>query len=132
MIFFWGDYIIRDVPRGPFTNNKDQVRAHLTLVPTDPKRITKTSDDEDDVEATQDTQEIAKRLLNLLLSIFPSNTSTLEQSILFHDDLSMQYMFVDANGKITGVIDWECVLAHYYRELVSSLDFFRGKREMRG
>lgn len=35
MIFFWGDHITQDVPRGPFTNPEDWIRARLTLVLTD-------------------------------------------------------------------------------------------------
>jgi aminoglycoside phosphotransferase (APT) family kinase protein len=111
MIFFWGDHITQDVPRGPFTNTADWIRARLTLVLTDQERITKTSDDEDDIEEAEDAKEIAERLLKLLPSIFPSNTNTPELSILFHDDLSMQNILVDGDGKITGFIDWECVSA---------------------
>lgn len=99
------------MPRGPFTNSKDWIRARLTLVMTEQERITKTSNDEDDIEAAQDAKEIAERLLELLHSNFLPDASTPEQSILFHDDLSMQNILVDDNGKITGVIDWECVSA---------------------
>jgi aminoglycoside phosphotransferase len=111
MIFFWGDHITQDVPRGPFINTEDWIRARLTLVLTDQDKIIKTSDDEDDIEEAEDAREIAEKLLKLLPSIFPSNTNTLELSILFHDDLSMQNILVDDNGKITGFIDWECVSA---------------------
>ncbi|KFY92572.1 hypothetical protein V498_04857 [Pseudogymnoascus sp. VKM F-4517 (FW-2822)] len=111
MIFFWGDHITQDVPRGPFTNAEDWIRARLTLVLTDQERIIKTSDDEDDIEDAEDAKEIAKRLLKLLPNIFPSNINTPELSILFHDDLSMQNILCDDDGKITGIIDWECVSA---------------------
>ncbi|KFY16929.1 hypothetical protein V492_01008 [Pseudogymnoascus sp. VKM F-4246] len=107
----WGDYITQDVPRGPFTNAEDWIRARLTLVLTEQERIIKTSDDEDDIEEAEDAKEIAERLLKLLPSIFPSNTNTPELSILFHDDLSMQNILCDDDGKITGIIDWECVSA---------------------
>jgi Ser/Thr protein kinase RdoA (MazF antagonist) len=54
---------------------------------------------------------MAERLLKLLPSIFPSNTNTPELSTLFHGDLSMRNILIDDDGKITGIIDWECVSA---------------------
>jgi Ser/Thr protein kinase RdoA (MazF antagonist) len=36
---------------------------------------------------------------------------TPEPSILFHGDLSMQNILVDDDGKIIGIVDWECVSA---------------------
>jgi len=111
IVFFWGDHITQDVPRGPFTSSEYWVRARLALVLADQERIIKTSDDEDDIEEAEDAEEIAKRLLKLLPSIFSSNTDTLELSVLFHDDLSMQNILVDSDGRITGLIDWECVSA---------------------
>ena len=111
MVFFWGDHITQDVPRGPFTNSADWIRARLALVLADQERIIKTSDDEDDIEEAHDASALAGRLLTLLPSIFPPNTSTPEQSVLFHDDLSMQNVLIDDDGNITGIIDWECVSA---------------------
>lgn len=110
-MIFWGDHITQDVPRGPFTNSEDWIRARLTLVLTNQERIIKTSDDEDDIEEAEDAKEIAERLLKLLPNIFPLNTNTPKLSILFHDDLSMQNILCDGDGKITGILDWECVSA---------------------
>ncbi|KAF4631851.1 hypothetical protein G7Y89_g6268 [Cudoniella acicularis] len=67
----------------------------------DQERILKTSDDED----------VAKRLLKLLPSIFPPSSSTLEPSIFFYDDLSMRNILIDDDGKITGAVDWKCASA---------------------
>jgi hypothetical protein len=111
MIFFWGNHITQDVPRGPFTNAEDWIRARLTLVLTDQERIIKSSDDEDGIEEAEDAKEAAKRLLKLLPSVFPSKIHSAELSILFHDDFSMQNILISSDGKVTGVIDWECVSA---------------------
>lgn len=108
MIFFGGDHITQDEPRGPFTKSEDWIRARLTLIITDQEGILKTSEDEDDIEEGQDAIEIAERLLKLLPTIFPFDTIAPEQSILFHDNLSMHNILVGADGRITGVIDWEC------------------------
>ncbi|PQE17856.1 Aminoglycoside phosphotransferase protein [Rutstroemia sp. NJR-2017a BBW] len=109
MIFFWGDHITQDIPRGPFVNSDNWIRARLTLVLIDQERIIRTSEDEDDIEDAQTAKALAERLLELLPSILPPNDNTTEQSILFHDDLSMQNILVDDNGKLTGIVDWECV-----------------------
>ncbi|TVY36427.1 Altered inheritance of mitochondria protein, mitochondrial [Lachnellula subtilissima] len=111
MVFFWGHHITQDVPRGPFTNSEDWIRARLTLVLTDQERILKTSDDEDDMEEAEDAKTLATKLLELLPSIFPSDTCSIELSMLCHNDLSMQNILVDSDGRITGVVDWECVSA---------------------
>ncbi|KUJ07009.1 kinase-like protein [Mollisia scopiformis] len=110
MIFFWGNHINQNVPRGPFTNSEDWIRARLTLILTDQETILSTSTDEDEIEDAQSAKDIAKRLLKMLPKIFPPDTPP-ETTILFHDDLSMQNILVDDNEKITGVIDWECVSA---------------------
>jgi hypothetical protein len=49
MVFFRGDHITQDVPRGPFTEGADWIRAHLTFVLTDQERIIQTSDDEAEI-----------------------------------------------------------------------------------
>jgi len=110
LIFLWGDHVTQDAPRGPFSNSEDWIRARLNLVFGDQEKILSTSDDEDYIEDAQDAKRIIERLLELL-PIFHPSTGKLEASILFHDDLSMQNILVDERGKITGVIDWECVSA---------------------
>ena len=109
MIFFWGDHITQDVPRGPFEKSGDWIRARLELVLTDQETIKKTSDDEDDIEEAEDAIEVVERLLELIPMVFSSSPGTSELFVLFHDDLSMQNILVDGDGEITGIIDWECV-----------------------
>lgn len=111
LIFLWGDHVNQNTHRGPFDNSADWIRARLELVLGDQEKIISTSDDEDYIEDAQVAKEIIDRLLELLPSIFPPDASESEASVLFHDDLSMQNILVDENGKITGVIDWECVSA---------------------
>jgi hypothetical protein len=111
LIFLWGDHVTRNSQRGPFDNSEDWIRARLKLVLGDQEKIISTSDDEDYIEDAQDAKEIIERLLELLPSIFPPGECKPEHSVLFHDDLSMQDILVDESGKITGVIDWECVSA---------------------
>jgi hypothetical protein len=109
MSFFWGDRINQDVPRGLFTKSEDWIRARLALVLSDQERIIKTSSDEGEIEDAQAAKEIAQRALDLLPSMFPPGNTSPESSILFHDDLSMQNILIYEDGKITGIVDWECV-----------------------
>ena len=64
----------------------------------------KDSDDEDDIEDAENAKNI-----DILPSIFPKSET--ESTVLYHDDLSMQNILVDEMGKLTAVIDWECVSA---------------------
>jgi Ser/Thr protein kinase RdoA (MazF antagonist) len=111
MAFFWDNHITHDVPRGPFTESANWIRAHLTLVLNDQEKSIKSSDDKAEIKDAQHAKDMAERLLKLLPSIFPSNTNTPELSTLFHGDLSMRNILIDDDGKITGIIDWECVSA---------------------
>lgn len=111
LIFFWGDHVTQNVPKGPFTNSKDWILSRLTLILTDQERILKTSEDDDEIEDAKDAKDLAERLLKLLPDIFPADGSPAEQSVIFHNDLSMQNILVDNDGNITGIVDWECVSA---------------------
>lgn len=39
MIFFWGDHISQDVPRGPFIKSEDWIKSRLTLILADQVKI---------------------------------------------------------------------------------------------
>jgi hypothetical protein len=127
MAFFWGNHITHDVPRGPFTESANRIRAHHTLVLTDQEKSIKSSDDKAEIEDAQHAKDMAERLLKLLPSIFPSNTNTPELSTLFHGDLSMRNIHIDDDGKITGIIDWECVSALPLWRACKPPGFLQGK-----
>jgi hypothetical protein len=111
LIFFWGDHLTHDVSRGPFTSSHDWLKVRLQLVLTDQQRILDSTCDEDEIEDAEAALDLAKRLLEILPTIFLPNVSTGEPTMLFHDDLSMQNIMVDDDGQLTAVIDWECVSA---------------------
>ena len=110
-IFFWGDYLTQDVSRGPFTSSHDWLKARLHSVLTDQQRILDTSCDEDEIEDAEAALDLAMKLLEILPTIFLPNVSAGEPTVLFHDDLSMQNILVNDSGRLTAVIDWECVSA---------------------
>ncbi|KAF2808933.1 kinase-like protein [Mytilinidion resinicola] len=107
--FFWGDRLSQDVSRGPFQNSYEWLSSRLSLMLADQQQILDTSKDEDDIEDAETSSQAIKKILKLLPTAFPPDEH--ESSFLFHDDLSMQNMMVDEAGKITAVIDWECVSA---------------------
>ncbi|KAG4435592.1 hypothetical protein IFR05_008938 [Cadophora sp. M221] len=126
LAFFWGDRLQQDVPRGPFNSSEEWIRARLALVLADQEQIiSATSSDEDDIEEAEEVKLLANQLLGLIPHFFPSVEA--EESVLFHDDLSMQNILVDNDGKITGVVDWECVSALPLWRACTLPEFLKGR-----
>jgi Ser/Thr protein kinase RdoA (MazF antagonist) len=111
LVFFWGDHLKHDVPRGPFETSLEWLQARLEFAIADQQRILDTSDDEDDIEDAEFAKELAEEIAQQLPKIFPRDTDDAQKNIIFHDDLSMQNILVDESGKLTAIIDWECVSA---------------------
>jgi hypothetical protein len=111
LIFFWGDHLTHDTPRGPFETSLEWLQTRLNFTLKDQDRILATSEDEDDIEDAENTVDLGNDLAELLPTIFSPDPLKPERTILFHDDLSMQNILVDEQGKLTAVIDWECVSA---------------------
>ncbi|WYZ43690.1 hypothetical protein EsH8_VII_000126 [Colletotrichum jinshuiense] len=109
LVFFWGDHYEYDVPRGPFRSSHDWLSSFLNIVILDYTNASKEADDEEDREDAEEAVEVAMKLLALLPKIFPVIQHPPEQTFLRHDDLSLQNILVDDDGKITAILDWECV-----------------------
>jgi aminoglycoside phosphotransferase (APT) family kinase protein len=128
IIFFWGqaNQIAPNVPHGPFFNSADWTRARLNLVLKTKEKIIEISNDKDVIEKARRVEKIAERLLELLPSILPPS-STPEPTVLCHDDLTEHNILVDDDGKITGVIDWECVSAVPFWKAGQFPSFLQGR-----
>ncbi|KAI0045349.1 kinase-like protein [Auriscalpium vulgare] len=113
MAFFWDKHSDQDVPRGPFHSSHDWLAARLAFVLNDAAETLRTSEDEDDREEAVETQEAAQRLARLLPRLFPlhADGDEPERTIIHHDDLSFHNLLVDDAGRLTGIVDWECVSA---------------------
>ncbi|KZW03743.1 kinase-like protein [Exidia glandulosa HHB12029] len=114
MVFFWDQHRKQDVPRGPFRSSAEWLSARLSFVLNDAGHTIRTSEDEDDVEEAEEAQALAHRLLALLPKLFSASNdadSQPERTIILHDDLSFHNLLVDDEGRLTGIIDWECVSA---------------------
>ena len=104
LIFFWGDHLTHNVPRGPFKDSCEWLQTRLKLTITDQDRLIKTLDDEDDLEDAEFAKELAEEIAGELLKVFTHEAE--KRTMLFHDDLSMQNILVDEQGELTAVIDW--------------------------
>ena len=110
-IFYQGDHLTHNVVRGPFTSSHEWLKARLQLILADQQRILDTSCDEDEIEDAEFAHGLAKKLFEILPTVFLPNVSANEPTVLFHGNLSMQNIMVDEAGKLAMVMDWECVSA---------------------
>lgn len=125
MTFFWHNRRTYDVPRGPFRSSYDWLDARLRLVLEDSKRTLETSRDEDEIEDAEDARALAERLIRLLPRVFPPDEG-MEVTALCHDDLSWHNILV-ANGKLSGIVDWECVSLLPIWKVCQYPSFLQGK-----
>ncbi|KAK4096662.1 kinase-like protein [Parathielavia hyrcaniae] len=90
--FIWDNHIHAPVSRGPFQSSRDWLLARLNL---------------------EHAMDIIWRLRRLLDDFFPppGPGSNPERTMIVHEDLSRQNILVDDHGKLTAVVDWQCVSA---------------------
>ncbi|KAH6854490.1 phosphotransferase enzyme family-domain-containing protein [Chaetomium sp. MPI-CAGE-AT-0009] len=108
-MFFMGDHFNYDVPRGPFRSSHDWLSAYLSIIRKEQAKVLAEEEDGDDREDAEDCLRIATKLTELLPKIFPPLQNPAEQTVVWHDDLSLSNILVDDDDKVTGLIDWECV-----------------------
>jgi hypothetical protein len=106
-----GDRIRYDIPRGPFRSSHDWMNAELNIIILQQTAILEKAEDEDDRDDAADCQSVAQRLLNLLPKVFPATQEDFEGTALYHDDLHLNNILVDEKGRISAILDWECVSA---------------------
>ncbi|EAA32630.1 kinase-like protein [Neurospora crassa] len=116
-VFFTGERWHYPVSRGPFQSSHDWLRSYLnviikehsaTLAQPPPKLPDDT--DREKRESAEGVTRVARKLARLLHKLFPQLVHPPERTVLWHgDSLSLDNMLVDENGRITGVVDWECV-----------------------
>lgn len=109
MHFFWGNRINQKVSRGPFSSSRDWIAARLCLNENDALKVLRENEDEDERDDAERTLVLVNRLRTHLPEFFP--TAHQEQTMIFHDDLGRHNILVDDAGKLTAIVDWECVSA---------------------
>jgi len=126
-VFFAGPHYHYTVPRGPFNSSHDWLRAHLMIIIKEHTTALANAD-ATDREYAEGVLRVTRKLLRLLPKIFPQLMHPPERTVLWHDDLSLMNLMVDDSGRITAVIDWECV-STMPRWVASQMpEFLRGAR----
>jgi aminoglycoside phosphotransferase len=110
-MFFWGNHFDYDIARGPFRSSHDWLTAYLEFIVQDQMEALGEAEDEEDEEDAKFALALIHRLINLLPRIFLSRESLPEHTVIWHDDLSLNNILVNDEGKVTAIIDWECVSA---------------------
>ncbi|KAG8627265.1 hypothetical protein KVT40_004748 [Elsinoe batatas] len=64
---------------------------------------------EDDIEECEMTLALCSRLRPKLTQALSTMSGDIESTMLWHDDLTASNTMVDERGRLTGVVDWECV-----------------------
>lgn len=69
------------------------------------------AEDEEDEEDAAFALALAHKLINPTSYNIPSHQSAPEQSVIWHEDLSLSNILINEQGEITALLDWECVSA---------------------
>lgn len=105
-VFFAGPRYNYPIPRGPFHSSHDWLRAYLNLVISEHSTALAKAQNQDDKDHAEMVLRLARKLMRLVHKVFPSIVTPAENTILWHDDLSLKNIMVDDQGKVTGVIGW--------------------------
>lgn len=108
---FKGDCIRYDVPRGPFRSSYDWLSSVLNIIVLEQTAAIEKAKDEDDREDAEEILHPAQNLLSLPPKVFPKIQDSPEVTAIWHEDLNLNNILVDDEGKITAIVDWECVSA---------------------
>lgn len=107
--FFMREHYNWDVPRGPFRSSHDWLFSHLQIAIKKYQTELEKAEDEEDREWATSSLKDAQRLIELLPKIFPSIQDRPERSVIVHEYLSLYDVFIDGQGTITAIVDWEHV-----------------------
>ena len=108
-VFFTGPHYHYTVARGPFRCSHDWLRSHLVIIIKEHTTALADAADATEREYAESVLRVARKLLRLLPKIFPVLVHPPERTVLWHDELSLLNVMVDDAGRLTAVVDWECV-----------------------
>ncbi|KAK4231911.1 altered inheritance of mitochondria protein 9, mitochondrial [Podospora fimiseda] len=101
------NYEFEEVERGPYRDKIDRNEKE--------KEVKEEEEEEeelkDDIEEAEEKLEVFNKLEKLLPKVFSQleEEEEAERTVIWHDDLSLMNILVDEEGKVTGIVDWECV-----------------------
>ncbi|KAK6834432.1 hypothetical protein PG987_009126 [Apiospora arundinis] len=110
--FVEGNCYDYDIPRGPFRSSHDWLHSRLEIIRLQKLEEVESAEDEDDKEMAEAALEATNHLKSVLPKIFPPCQGyEAERTAIWHHDISEMNIMVDEDGTITGIVDWECILA---------------------
>ncbi|KAL3472952.1 hypothetical protein BJX99DRAFT_261772 [Aspergillus californicus] len=110
--FFWAEHYEMDVPRGPFPSSRAWISSQLLLYEKDAEIEMKNAENGQPGSWLKGEKSLQRTVLALqrnLDAAFPPEEDNTETYTLYHHDISFQNILADAGGRITGLVDWECV-----------------------
>ncbi len=108
---YQGHHVTNRAVRGPFMSSHEWLKARLQCVLAEQQHVIDTSCDEDEMEDAEFAHKLAQQLYELLPTVFLSYASATEVTVLAHRNLSIHNIFIDGGGKLSKIMEWECVSA---------------------
>ncbi|KAK3358525.1 phosphotransferase enzyme family-domain-containing protein [Lasiosphaeria ovina] len=124
-VFFSGPHFHYTVPRGPFPSSHDWLRAHLNIIAKEHTNALADTQHHDDREYTEGVLRVARKLLRMLPRLFPAVVHPPERTVLWND-FTLHNIMVDDAGRITAVLDWQCLATVPRWTALQVPDFLRG------
>ncbi|KAH6632847.1 phosphotransferase enzyme family-domain-containing protein [Chaetomium tenue] len=109
--FFSGQRYHYPIPRGPFSCSHDWIRAQLNVIIKEHTAALAEAKTELDKDYAESALRVARKLLRMVHKVFPAIVQPPERTVIWHDDLSLRNILVDASGSVTAVIGWCCASA---------------------
>ncbi|KAF3043144.1 hypothetical protein E8E12_004312 [Didymella heteroderae] len=106
--FVRGDHIQLDLHRGPYRTSSAYMSAQLSILLHDIATLSLSFDPRDHKQA-EEMHIIHTKLLAVLPLLFSSTDA--ETTCIYHDDLSLSNILVSSSGEISGIVDWEVIIA---------------------
>ncbi|KAH6620422.1 phosphotransferase enzyme family-domain-containing protein [Boeremia exigua] len=106
---YQGDRVGGSSVRGPFASSHAWLKARLEGVMQEQRRVVEASCDEDEIDDAVFACALAVQLEGLLGTVFLAGSGAGETTALSCGHLSMHGVWVDGEGRLTGVVDWEGV-----------------------
>jgi thiamine kinase-like enzyme len=107
-IFFSGDNLKYDIPRGPFQNSFQWFKSRTALIKNETAQRLTRIDEQAEREEAESIDYFASRIEKLVDRVLSEDANP-EHTVCFHHDLSWRNILVDDDGKISAIIDWESV-----------------------
>ena len=105
--FFWGERCAQDVSRGPFQSSADWLSSRLRNLETERIEFLMRSNDDAINAGVKSALQSIRRLRRLVPKVFRKDEA--EKTVLSLNHLTFENVYVDDDGALTCLADWEYV-----------------------